>query len=127
MMEELQIQVLPPHGLINDQEISVFECIRLFENGAENIYLTDANGVYRFRAIAKDECRLVSDEQKGWTLSLKPFEPIVFSMPVSGKTISYLQQVARPVMERNSGKREFLVVDSGGGSCMRITYKRDGE
>lgn len=128
MVEELQIQVLPPHGLINDQEISVFECIRLFENGAENIYLTDANGVYRFRAIAKDECRLVSDEQKGWTLSLKPFEPIVFSMPVSGKTISYLQQVARPVMERNSGKREFLVVDSGGAAvCVLRTKETENE
>ena len=118
--------VMPPQGMLREQDFSLLRCVELFEGGAENIYLVDDEGRYRWRAAVKGKARFQRTEQGNWVLKLQPVPPIVFDKPVVEENLAELQQLGDFMFSRNPGVNE-LPVTTGGGVLVCAARTRHSE
>ena len=106
--------ILPAQAMLTEREFSVTKCVNLFESGAENIYLVDDQGHYRWRAVRKINFRLARAERGNWVIPTEAVAPVVFDLPISEKTKEQLNQVCSPVLDRDINMVELLIINSNG-------------
>lgn len=105
---------LPPEALIREGTVHLQEIIDFFEGGAENIYLVDSEGRYRWGAVRRSQGCFARVQSGGWKLTLTPVPPLVFDPPVNQKQTADLQLAAEQAFKNHPGFSELPVVNSGG-------------
>ena len=109
-------EVLQPQNLVTERSADVMQSVERLENGAENLYLVDERGRYRWLAAQKGKCHFFRTGAGEWGLPFKSLRPLICDMQPTEDALLVLAQNNAPLFDTYN-VYELPVVDSGGGNC----------
>ena len=122
----MRYDVLPAQAMVTEASITLMKCIDLFESGAENIYLIEGDGRYRWRAALRDDTRLNELGAGKWTLSMKPLAPIVID-DLHELHNKQLFEISEYFLAKYPHARELPIVHGGGAIVSLLRKKRTNQ
>lgn len=106
-------EVLQPQNLVTEHSLDIMQSIEWFETGAENLYLVDERGRYRWLAAQTGRCHFFRTDAGGWGLQFRPLRPMICdTQPTEEALLAVAQNNASLFDTYNV--YELPIVDSGG-------------
>ena len=116
-------EVLQPQNLVTEHSLDIMQSIEWFETGAENLYLVDEGGRYRWLAAQTGKCHFFRTDAGGWGLQFRPLRPMICDTQPTEEALLAVAQDNAPLFDTNN-VYEIPIVDSGGAVVGLARTKR---
>lgn len=97
--------------------------IRLFEDGAEAVYLVDENKHFLGKAVYRPVRRFEKNVENDWNFTFDSLTPIQSDLPISSENVATLQKESLEILAKYPDLQELPIVDQNGIIVGRATSK----